>query len=75
MKATLEFNLPEDSEQFAVASNATSFYFALYDLDQKLRSWIKYDHDFEDVETALDEIRETLWNSMSEHNVNFDMLS
>ena len=75
MKATLEFNLPEDQEPFAVASNATGFYFTLYYLDQKLRSWLKYDHDFEDVDTALDEIREKLWDYMAKNNVSFDMLS
>ena len=78
MKAILEFNLdePDDKEQFTVASNAVNFYMALYDFDQQMRSWVKYgSHDFTDIDDALYDVREKLWEFMDDNHVNFDMLS
>ena len=77
MKAILEFNLdePDDKEQFTVASNAVNFYMALYDFDQQMRSWVKYGHKFKDIDDALYDVREKLWECMDDNHVNFDMLS
>ena len=38
MKATLEFNLPEDKEDFDFATNGINYYSALVEFDQWLRS-------------------------------------
>ena len=34
MKAILEFNLPEDKQDFTVATNGLNFWHVLWDLDQ-----------------------------------------
>ena len=42
MKAILEFNLPDDQEDFKMATNALSWYAVCWDLDQELRAKTKY---------------------------------
>jgi len=76
MKAILEFNLPEDNQEFTVATNGLNFWHVLYDLDQSLRSKTKYAPDDlpEDKYNAYQEIRDELRELMSDHNVNFDMV-
>ena len=45
MKAILEFELPEDQEQYEMANNASKMYMALWDIKQLLRSKLKYNPD------------------------------
>ena len=42
MKATLEFNLPEDNEEYNVASKAMEWSLLAWDIDQMVRSLLKY---------------------------------
>lgn len=42
MKAILEFELPEDKENFDFANNGVNYYSALVEFDQWLRSEYKY---------------------------------
>ena len=42
MEAILKFNLPEDEEQFNVASKAMDWSLLAWDLDQMIRSLLKY---------------------------------
>lgn len=42
MKAILEFNLPEDENEFKLASRGRDFYIDLYDIQQKIRSFDKH---------------------------------
>lgn len=42
MKATLEFNLPEDQNEFEMVNNASKTYSVIWDLQQWLRSQIKH---------------------------------
>ena len=41
MKAILEFNLPEDDQDYNLANNALNFWRVLYELDQELRAKTK----------------------------------
>ena len=77
MKATLEFNLPDDSEEHQVAVKAKELYLSLWDIDQWLRSKIKYSEDgaFESPIDALEKAREELREIMVKYNVSFDMMS
>jgi hypothetical protein len=77
MKAILEFNLPEDSEEHQVAVKARDLYLALWDIDQWLRGKVKYSEgkEFEDPEDALDKTREQLREIMSGYGLNFEMMS
>jgi hypothetical protein len=45
MKAIIEFELPEDQEEYEMANNASKMYMALWDIRQLLRSKLKYNSD------------------------------
>ena len=61
MKATLEYNLPEDQEAFNVASKGTDLYLVIWDLDQLLRDKVRYGEDIsEDRKEGYDLIRDKL---------------
>jgi len=45
MKATIEFELPEDIEEYEMANNASKMYMALWDIKQLFRSKLKYNSD------------------------------
>jgi len=77
MKAILEFNLPEDKQDFTLATHGLSFYQVLWELDQMLRANTKYAPDDlpQDKYDAYEEVRDKLRELMSENHVNFDMVS
>ena len=77
MKAILEFNLPEDNQDFQLAANAIKFWSVLYELDQDLRSKTKYAPDSlpQDKYDAYEEIRENLYELMRNENISLDMVS
>lgn len=43
MKVTYDFNLPEEQEDFDIYNNSMKYYLALWDFQQTLRQWLKYD--------------------------------
>ena len=43
MKAILEYNLPEDKEEFDVASKGMDWALLAWDIDQFIRNKIKYE--------------------------------
>ena len=76
-KAILEFNLPEDEEQFMLAVKGRDMILVLYELDQHLRSETKYAPDTmsQEVYDALVQVRKTLNELMANNNVSFDLIS
>lgn len=76
MKAILEFNLPDDKQDFDLATRASAFWYVLYQLDQDLRSKTKYASDDlpQDKYDAYEEMRDKLHELMSENNISFDMV-
>ena len=68
MKAILEFNLPEDNQEFELASKALKMYGTLWDFDVWLRTEIKY-NDKEHYEPAREKLREI----MNDNRIDFDM--
>ena len=74
MKAILEFNLPDDQEDFKLATNALNWYIVCWDLDQQLRSKTKYAPDdiSQDKYDAYEEIRDLLREYMSDRGLTFD---
>ena len=42
MKATLEFNLPEDQEEFEIASKAMDWALMVWGIQEQIRTWNKY---------------------------------
>ena len=77
MKAILEFNLPEDRDDFSLATNASKMWSVLWELDQDLRAKVKYapDDSNEDKLEAYREIREKLRELMRDEDISFDMVS
>ena len=67
MKATLEFNLPEDRDDFNYATNGFNYYMALVEMDQWLRAEYKYNNREE-----MYEVREKLREIILSNNVNID---
>lgn len=75
MQAVLKFDLPEDNDEHTAAVHGMDYALACWDLDQKLRGWLKYGNKFETADDALEECRNQLREIMFEHNVNLDMIS
>ena len=67
MKATLEYNLPEDRDDFNYANNGFNYYMALVEMDEWLRSEYKYNGKEE-----MYEVREKLRQIIFENNVKID---
>jgi len=76
MKAILEFNLPDDQQDFDLATRGMKFWSILWELDQSLRSKTKYASDSlpQDKYDAYQEIRDELHDLMSENMISFDMV-
>jgi len=76
MKAILEFNLPDDQQEFNLANNGLNFWSVLWELDQDLRAKTKYAPDDlpQDKYDAYQEVRDKLYELMSESNITFDMV-
>lgn len=54
-KVILKFNLPEEKPEFEVVNNAGEYYSNLWDIDNYLRSVLKYDQDKDLTATELAE--------------------
>ena len=67
MKATLEFNLPEDRDYFNYATNGFNYYMALVEMDQ----WLRAEYKYNDKEEMY-EVREKLRQIILENNVKLD---
>jgi hypothetical protein len=64
MKAILEFNLPEDKDEYDFANNGLNYYLALCEFDNWLRSEYKYNG-----KELMYEVREKLNEFINENNV------
>jgi hypothetical protein len=58
MKAIIEFELPEDQEEYQMANNASKMYTALWDIRQLFRSTLKYN------KTGLNDEQLEQWEAM-----------
>ena len=65
MKAILEFDLPEDKEDFEVASKAMDWSILAWDIDQYIRNRLKYQTEKLDTSSAGEEL-ELLRNELHE---------
>ena len=71
MKATLEFNLPDEDAEFRQAQDGGYWELVAWNMDEYLRGRIKYEELPEHVETALQLARDKLHELMDEHGLNF----
>ena len=76
MKATLEFDLPEEHPDHILAVNGFRFALALEEFDNLLRGWNKYGtRKFESPEDAIDAARDALRDCMADRCVSLDMIT
>lgn len=72
MKATLEFNLPEEDAEFYCATKGTAMLNVLWELEQELRKLYKYEQLNEDEFKIVERLREFLNDSLNEHEINLN---
>ena len=72
-KGTLEFNLPEENEEFKLAQDGVKYMLVLHELDNHLRAKVKYAPDSEPREKidTYQEIRDKLWELANNESVEF----
>lgn len=75
MKATLEFNLPEDNQEFKLATKGSDWWHVCWEMDQWLRAQYKYMPDEKYSKEKYDtyvEAREKLFELMQTNGVSLD---
>jgi len=72
LEAILKYKLPEEESNFRVAAMSMDWALALWDLDQHLRSLLKYGHEFKSADEALEAVREHLHDLMEEREISFN---
>jgi 3-methyladenine DNA glycosylase AlkC len=68
MKATLEFNLPEESDEHLTAVKATDWQMSLWDVDQRLREIVKHGDDDTKADWAQ-ELRDFIYEQLNERGL------
>jgi len=68
MKALLEFNLPEDKEEYDAASRGMDWALLVLDIDQFIRNKIKYEQDKDGI---LQLVRDRLYFNMEEKGLRY----
>jgi len=73
MKATLEFNLPEEQVEFNLAVNGNKWSFVAWKIDQELRSKIKYSESItEEQRDIYQEVRNLINEYMMEQGLDWE---
>jgi hypothetical protein len=72
MKATLKFNLPEDQFEFDCAVKSTKMVFALTEIKEEIRSFIKYQELKENQYEIIDKLRDRFHEILSDNEINLD---
>jgi len=72
MKAKLEYNLPDDEFEFNCAVKSTKMYFALTEIKDEIRSFIKYQELKENQYEIIDKLRDRFHEILSDNEINLD---
>lgn len=76
MKAELKFMYDTEDydakREIELMQNAQKWKSVVWDLDQKLRERIKYEELTEEVDAALQGIRDFLWETLREENLDLN---
>ena len=70
MKATIEFNLPEDQEQYSFANKGFDYFCVLCEFDEFLRQKIKYSELEPNEYTILEDTRDQLRQMLFDRGIN-----
>jgi len=71
MKAILEFELPEDKENFDASAKGMDWAIVAWDLDQLLRKKLKYGNLLPNTTAELEEIRDTLNEMLADRGLTY----
>ena len=71
MKATLEFDMPDDQPEFETAINAQKMKDLIWDFGEQLRGWDKRGHNFKTADDAVDKIRDYFIKRINDYNLDF----
>ena len=73
MKATIEFNLPEEQVEFNLAVNGNKWSFVAWKIDQELRNKIKYSESItEEQRDIYQEVRNLINEYMMEQGLDWE---
>jgi hypothetical protein len=73
MKAILEFNLPDDDQEFRLATSGMRWWSAMTDIDNELRRKIKYVEEMsDDTREELEVLRTFIHETLAENKVSLD---
>lgn len=72
MKAKLEFNLPDDQNEFDMAVQGGNMYAALWDISQELRTLWKYEELSEEEWKMVERIRDKFYEILGDHQISLD---
>jgi hypothetical protein len=72
MKATIEFNLPEDQAEHYCAIKGVDMLNVLWELKAELRSILKYGEITSEQYEIVDKIQNFLLSSLNDNDVNLD---
>ena len=72
MKATLEFNLPDDQAEFDFATQGSKMYNALWEISQELRTLWKYEELDEKEWDMVERIRNKFFEILEDHQITLD---
>jgi hypothetical protein len=72
MKATIEYNLPEEQYEWDNAIKADAMYSALYDISQELRTLWKYEELSEEEWKMVERIRDKFYDILNKNQINLD---
>jgi len=72
MKATIEFNLPEDQHEYDLAVKSSAMYNALWDVYTMLRKYYKYSELPSGQLEIVEAIREEFFEILNELEININ---
>lgn len=72
MKATLEFNLPEDQAEHKLALHGSEWMIVAHTLAESIRSKLKYAEHSEETVKVLEGIRAELFEEIRDRGLSFE---
>lgn len=72
MKATIEFNLPEEDAEFYCATKGTEMLNALWEIQQELRKIWKYEELSDGQYEMIERIRESFNSILQDNDINLN---
>jgi hypothetical protein len=74
MKATIEFDLPEEIDDYKIYNMAREMHSMIWDFSQHMRSESKWNESLtDDQDKYLDVLREKFYDLVNEYNIDLDL--